>query len=142
MFLKNSYLIFFFSIKKLDFYMIGVPKVSFPRSNYDVALLSKFDLVATVHIISDIPLTTVIKWQRNEEDIDITDIRYNGTTEDLVAPKLVINGVDFVNDHQVYYRCVATNSEGSWTASARIYVYDSTCLKFYKISIFMFLKFF
>uniref|UniRef100_A0A8W8N7V2 Fibrillin-1 n=1 Tax=Magallana gigas TaxID=29159 RepID=A0A8W8N7V2_MAGGI len=74
--------------------------------------------------MTDYPLTTAVKWQRYNEDINITDTRYIGSTEDFFAPKLVINGVDFVNDHQVYYRCVATNSEGSWTASARINVYD------------------
>lgn len=109
--------------------MIGVPKVSFQNSVFKAALLSTYELIARVQNISGYPLTTAVKWQRNNEDINITDTRYIGSTEDLVSPKLVINGVDFVNDHQVYYRCVATNSEGSWTASARINVYDSTYFK-------------
>lgn len=82
-------------------------------------------MVAIVQNISSNPPTAAVKWQRNNKDINITDTKYIGSTEDLVSPKLVINGVDFVNDHLAYYRCVATNSEGSWTASARIYVYDS-----------------
>lgn len=104
--------------------------VTFPSSEFNVPLSSKLEITATVHnISSDIPLTTAIKWQRNDEDINITDTRYIGSTEDLVAPKLVIRGVDFNKDHGQYYRCVATNSEGSWTASARINVYDSTYMK-------------
>lgn len=91
--------------------------------------LSKYELVIRVQNISDYPLTTAVKWQRNDEDINITATRYIGSTEDLVSPRLVINGVDFVKDHGQYYRCVATNSEGSWTASARINVYDSTYFK-------------
>lgn len=106
--------------------MLGVPKVTFERSDFDVASLSKLEIEATVHNLSDIPSTTAIKWQKNNEDINITDARYIGSTEDLNAPKLVIDGVDFNKDHGQYYRCVATNSEGSWTASAKINVYDST----------------
>ncbi|XP_065942268.1 uncharacterized protein [Magallana gigas] len=102
-----------------------VPKVTFERSDFDVASSSKLEIEATVHNLSDIPYTTAIKWQRNNEDINITDARYIGSTEDLIAPKLVINEVDFNTDHYQFYRCVATNSEGSWTASARIKVYDS-----------------
>lgn len=111
------------------FCMLGVPKVTFPNSEFSVSLFSKLEINATVHNVSNIPLTTTIKWKKNDEDINITDTRYIGSTEDLFAPKLVINGVDFVNDHLKYYRCVATNSEGSWTASARIKVHDSTYVK-------------
>lgn len=107
------------------FYMLDIPKVSFQNSDFTVALLSKYELVARVRNISGNPPTTAVKWKRNNEDINITDTRYIGSTEDLVSPKLVINGVDFVNDHLKYYHCVATYSEGSWTAIARIYVYDS-----------------
>lgn len=109
--------------------MLGVPKVTFPKSEISVSLFSKLEINATVHNVSNIPLTTAMKWQKNDEDINITDTRYIGSTEDLVAPKLVINGVDFNKDHGQYYRCVATNSEGSWTASARIKVHDSTYVK-------------
>lgn len=104
--------------------MLGVPKVTFPSSEFSVPLLSKLEITATVHNISNIPLTTVIKWQKNVENINITDTRYIGSTEDLVAPKLVISKVDFNNDNGQFYRCVATNSEGSWTASARINVHE------------------
>lgn len=109
--------------------MLGVPKVTFPSSEFNVPMLSKLDITATVHNISNIPPTTAIKWQRNMEDINITDTRYIGSTEDLVAPKLVISGVNFNEDHGQYYRCVATNSEGSWVASARVNVHDSKYIK-------------
>lgn len=109
--------------------MLGVPKVTFPNSEFSVPLFSNLEINATVHNISNIPLTTAIKWKKNDEDINITDTRYIGSTEDLVAPKLVINEVDFSKDHGQYYRCVATNSEGSWTASAKINVYDSKSVK-------------
>lgn len=111
------------------FCMLGVPKVTFPNSEFSVSLFSKLKINATVYNISNIPLTTVIKWQKNDEDINITDTRYNGSTEDLVAPKLVISGVNFNEDHGQYYRCVATNSEGSWVASARVNVHDSKYIK-------------
>lgn len=109
--------------------MLGVPRVTFPSSEFNVPLLSKLEITATIHNISDIPLTTAMKWQKNDEDINITDTRYIGSTDDLVAPKLVINGVNFNKDHRQYYRCVATNSEGSWIASARINVHDSMYIK-------------
>lgn len=109
--------------------MLGVPKVTFPSSEFSVPLLSKLEITATVHNISNIPPTTVIKWQKNMENINITDTRFIGSTEDLVDPKLVINGVDFNKDHGQYYRCVATNSEGSWTASARINVHEGMFTK-------------
>ncbi|XP_065942276.1 uncharacterized protein [Magallana gigas] len=102
-----------------------VPKVTFPSSEISVSLFSKLEINATVHNISNIPLTTVIKWQKNDEDINITDSRYIGSTEDLVAPKLVISKVEYNKDHGQYYRCVAINSEGSWVASARINVHES-----------------
>lgn len=84
-------------------------------------------MVATVLNVSDFPPSTFTKWQRYSQDINITDTRYNGSTEDSVFPKLVINRVDFDNDHGAYYRCVATNSEGSWTSShTRLYLEGST----------------
>lgn len=109
--------------------MLGVPKVTFPSSEFSVPLLSKLEITATVHNISNIPLTTAIKWQKNSEDINITDSRYIGSTADLVAPKLVISKVDFNNDHGQFYRCVAINSEGSWAASARIIVHEGMFIK-------------
>lgn len=75
-------------------------------------------MVASVLNVSEFPPTTSTKWQRYSQDININDTRYNGSTEDLVAPKLVINKVNFDNDHGAEYRCVATNSEGSWTSSS------------------------
>lgn len=118
--------------------MLGVPKVTFESSDFDVALSSKLEIEATVHNLSDIPPTTAIKWQKNNEDINITDDRYIGSTDDLVSPKLVINEVDFINDHDQYYRCIATNSEGSWTASAKINVHDSTYVKILHVMLLIF----
>lgn len=109
--------------------MLGVPKVTFPSSEFTVPLLSKLEITATVHNISNIPLTTAIKWQKNMENINITDSRFIGSTEDLAAPKLVIDKVDLINDHGQFYRCVATNSEGSWTASAKIIVHEGMLIK-------------
>lgn len=84
-------------------------------------------MIASVLNVSDFPPTTSTKWQRNGQYININDTRYNGSTEDLVAPKLVINKVDFDNDHGAQYRCVATNSEGSWTSSSTsLYLEGST----------------
>uniref|UniRef100_A0A8W8MM35 Uncharacterized protein n=1 Tax=Magallana gigas TaxID=29159 RepID=A0A8W8MM35_MAGGI len=97
---------------------LRVPKVTLPRSSYTIPFLSNFEMVASVLYVSDFPPTTSTKWQRNGQYININDTRYNGSTEDLVAPKLVINKVDFDNDHRANYRCVATNSEGSWTSSS------------------------
>lgn len=121
----------FWSKKKwiMLFCLLGVPKVTFQNLEFSVSLFSKLEINATVHNISNIPLTTVIKWQKNDEDINITDTRYIGSTEDLVAPKLVINGVNFNEDHGQYYCCVATNSEGLWIASAKINVHDSMYVK-------------
>lgn len=83
-------------------------------------------MVASVLNVSDFPPTTSTKWQRNGQDININDTRYIGSTEDLVSPKLVINRVDFENDNGAYYRCIATNSEGSWTSSStRLYLEGS-----------------
>lgn len=110
--------------------MSGVPKITLPRTSYSIPFLSNFNMVATVLNVSDFPPTTSTKWQRYSQDINITDTRYNGSTEDLVYPMLVINRVDFDNDHEAYYRCVATNSEGSWTSSnTRLYLIGSTFTK-------------
>lgn len=110
--------------------MLGVPKVTFPSSEFSVPLLSKLEITATVHNISNNPLTTVIKWQKNMENINITDTRFIGSTEDLVAPKLIIDKVDLINDHGQFYHCVATNSEGSWTASAKINVHEGMFISY------------
>lgn len=125
-----------FFTKTVIYFLIGVPKVSFQNPEFKAKISSKYELKVRIQNMTDYPLTTAVKWQRYNEDINITDTRYIGSTEDFFAPKLVINGVDFVNDHQVYYRCVATNSEGSWTASARINVYDSTYFKIHYYSSF------
>lgn len=87
-------------------------------------------MVASVLNVSDFPPTTSTKWQRYSQYININNTRYNGSTEELVYPTLVINKVDFDNDHGAEYRCVATNSEGSWTSSnTRLYLIGSTFAK-------------
>lgn len=87
-------------------------------------------MVASVLNVSDFPPTTSTKWQRYSQYININNTRYNGSTEDLVYPTLVINKVDFDNEHGAEYRCVATNSEGSWTSSnTRLYLIGSTFTK-------------
>ena len=88
-------------------------------SYYYVPFLSNAEIVATVLNNSDFPPTTSVKWQRSNNDIhvNITEDRYLGSTEDLYAPTLVINRVDFDSIHGSYYRCIASNAEGSWTSS-------------------------
>nr|XP_034338877.1 uncharacterized protein LOC109617378 [Crassostrea gigas] len=105
---------------------LRVPKVTLPRSSYTIPFLSNFEMVASVLNVSDFPPTTSTKWQRYSQYININNTRYNGSTEELVYPTLVINKVDFDNDHGAEYRCVATNSEGSWTSSnTRLYLIGS-----------------
>lgn len=105
----------------------GVPKVTLPRSSYNIPVLSDFEMVASVQSFSDFPPTMSTKWQRNGQDINITDTRYLGSTKDLVTPKLVINKVDFDSDHRAEYQCVVTNSEGSWTSGSTVlYLEGST----------------
>lgn len=90
-------------------------------------------MVASVQNVSEFPPTTATKWQKNGQDININDTRYIGSTEDLVAPKLVINKVDFDNEHEAKYRCVATNSEGSWTSSSTILYLEGSMYTQYHI---------
>ena len=108
----------------------GVPKVTIQSDYYNVPYLSNAEIVATVQNISDFPPTTSVKWQRynyySYVDINITEDRYLGSTEDLYGPTLVINRVDFYSTHGSYYRCIASNPEGSWTSNnTRIYVIGS-----------------
>ena len=104
----------------------GVPKVTI-QSSYHVPFLSNAEIVATIQNKSDFPPTTSVKWQKWQEnyhnDINITQCRYLGSTEDLFAPILVINRVDFNFVHGSRYRCIASNAEGSWTSSyTNVYV--------------------
>lgn len=111
----------------------GIPKVTIQSSNR-VPILSNAEIVATVQNNSDFPPTTSVKWQRYYNysyniDINITEDRYIGSTEDLYAPTLVINRVDFDSTHRSSYRCIASNAEGSWTSSyTNVYVYGSMYL--------------
>ena len=112
----------------------GIPKVTI-QSNYHVPFLSNAEIMATVQNESDFPPTTSVKWQRykyySNYDINITEDRYLGSTEDVFAPILVINRVDFDFVHGSRYRCIASNAEGSWTSSyTNVYVFGSMCLNF------------
>ena len=105
------------------------------QSSYDVPFLTNVEIVATVQNNSDFPPTTAVNWQRyylyNNDDVNITEDRYLGSTEDLFAPTLFINRVDFDFVHGSSYRCIASNAEGSWTSSyTTVYVYGSMYLKY------------
>nr|XP_022300335.1 uncharacterized protein LOC111108627 [Crassostrea virginica] len=102
-----------------------IPKVTI-QSIYNVPFLSDAEIVATIQNNSNFPRTTSVKWQRNNKDINITEDRYLGSTEDVFAPTLVINQVDFDFVHESSYRCIASNAEGSWTSSyTYVYVFGN-----------------
>ena len=104
---------------------------------YHVPFLSIAEIVATVQNNSDFPPTTTVRWQRYNNDINITEDRYLGSTEDLFSPTLVINRVDFDFVHGSPYRCIASNAEGSWTSSnTYVHVVGSMCYYMYKIYVF------
>ena len=87
------------------------------QSIYDVPFLTNVEIVATVQNNSDFPPTISVYWQRYfNNDVNITEDRYLGSTEDLFSPSLVINRVDFDFVHGSSYRCIASNAEGSWTS--------------------------
>ena len=85
-----------------------------------VPFLSNFEISASVQNVTGFPKVTKTKWQKlqngTETDIDITESRYKGSTDDLSNPLLVINGVDFDNDNGSSYQLAALNSEG-WGTS-------------------------
>ena len=112
----------------------GVPKVTIHSYYYNVPFLSNAEIVATVQNNSNFPPTTSVKWQRyymyNNIDINITEDRYLGSTEDLFSPTLVINRVDFDSTDVSHYRCIASNDVGSWTSGyTTVYVYGSMYLE-------------
>ena len=82
--------------------------------------LSYLEISAFVQNVTGFPEVTKTKWLRlqngTETDIDITESRYKGSTDDLVNPLLVINGVDFDNDNGSSFQLAALNSEG-WATS-------------------------
>ncbi|XP_062609553.1 uncharacterized protein LOC134271352 [Saccostrea cucullata] len=113
---------------------LRTPKVIRSQSSFNIPFLSTVEIGASVSINrTDLPATNETKWQRIRNgytmDINITDTRYNGSSLDLFKPKLVINMVDFYNEHDSRYRCLAHNSEG-WGTSELIYVYLYGSLKF------------
>lgn len=58
---------------------------------------------------------------------------YKGSSLDLFNPKLVINRIDFDRDDDIYYRCMAKNSEG-WGSSVSDIRIDVKGSKFFNIS--------
>uniref|UniRef100_K1QPB6 Alpha-tectorin n=1 Tax=Magallana gigas TaxID=29159 RepID=K1QPB6_MAGGI len=82
----------------------------------DIPYLSNLEIQCIIRNISDFPPTLETKWQRNKLDVNISDAMYNGSSLDLINPKLVINRIDFDRDDDVRYQCMAQNSEG-WGSS-------------------------
>ena len=85
-----------------------------------IPFLSRFAISASVQNVTGFPEVTKTKWQKfqngTETDIDITESRFNGSTDDLSNPLLVINGVDFDNDNGTSFQLAALNSAG-WATS-------------------------
>ncbi|XP_062605771.1 uncharacterized protein LOC134267581 isoform X2 [Saccostrea cucullata] len=65
-------------------------------------------------------------------DINITDSRYRGSTFHLSSPILIINRVDFYNEHDSHYDCIARNSVG-WGASEKAHIAVYGSLKFLEL---------
>ena len=88
-----------------------------------VPFLSHFAISASVQNVTGFPEVTKTKWQQLqngiETDINITESRYKGSTDDLSNPLLVINGIDFDNDNGSSYQLAALNSEG-WGKSLNV----------------------
>ncbi|XP_055997755.1 uncharacterized protein LOC125645868 isoform X2 [Ostrea edulis] len=116
---------------------LRTPKIEITPTYFSVAFLSTLQINASVKNMPDFPSTTEIKWQKIYYyywssiaiDINISHSRYNGSTLDLSEPSLVINRVDFSNDHNYYYQCVGRNEEG-WGTSNKGYVSVFGSLKF------------
>ncbi|XP_055997524.1 uncharacterized protein LOC125645548 [Ostrea edulis] len=111
--------------------IITTPKVIINGGSYVYPLyLSTLEIEASLQNYSDFPPTLETRWQRNGVDINITDVRYNGSSLDLFNPKLVINRVDFDHEEGRLYRCTARNSEGWGTSTYDIRVYVQGSIKF------------
>lgn len=52
-----------------------------------------------VYNIFNIFFMIVVKWQKNNEDINIMDSRYIGSINDLVVLKFVISKVEYNKDY-------------------------------------------
>lgn len=95
----------------------GTPLLTISPSGWpDIPYLSNLEIQCIIRNISDFPPTLETKWQRNKLDVNISDAMYNGSSLDLINPKLVINRIDFDRDDDVHYQCMAQNSEG-WGSS-------------------------
>lgn len=100
-----------------------------PSGGHATPYLSNLEINCIIRNSSGFPPILETKWQRNKLDFNISDVMYNGSSLELINPKLVINRVDFDRDDRVYYRCMARNSEG-WGSSPNdieLYVTGSTC---------------
>ena len=84
----------------------------------DIPYLSDLVIQCTVVNNTDFPPTLETKWRRNQVEVNISDSKYTGSSLDVYKPKLVINRVDFDQDNNDVYQCVARNSEG-WGTSER-----------------------
>ncbi|XP_055997522.1 uncharacterized protein LOC125648181 [Ostrea edulis] len=110
---------------------LRTPKVIITGDSYVYPLyLSTLEIKASPQNFSDFPPTLETRWQRNGVDINITDVRYNGSSLDLFNPKLVINRVDFDHEYRTWYRCTARNSEGLGTSTFETWVYVKGSIKF------------
>ncbi|XP_061189287.1 uncharacterized protein LOC133197327 [Saccostrea echinata] len=110
---------------------LRTPKVIIANgSSITVPFLSKLEIMASIQNNSKFPGTLETRWQKNGIDINITETRYIGSSLDLFNPKLVINKVDFVHEHNTWYRCTAKNSEGLGTSTFDTWVYVTGSLNF------------
>jgi hypothetical protein len=124
----------------IRFCNLGTPKIIISGSTWVYPLyLSTLEITASVQNYSDFPPTLETRWKRNGVDINITDIRYRGSSLDLFNPKLVINRVDFYHEEYKWYQCVARNSEGWGTSTfqKRVNVQGSTYLVKLQVSTYL-----
>eukprot|EP00105_Crassostrea_gigas_P033151 XP_011456409.1 PREDICTED: uncharacterized protein LOC105348593 [Crassostrea gigas] len=98
----------------------------------DIPYLSNLEIQCIIRNISDFPPTLETKWQRNKLDVNISDAMYNGSSLDLINPKLVINRIDFDRDDDVRYQCMAQNSEGWGSSLSDIRIDVKGSIKFQK----------
>ncbi|XP_062579175.1 uncharacterized protein LOC134241103 [Saccostrea cucullata] len=104
------------------------------EENVTSPYLSTLKITAEVIEKINFPPATKVKWQKlrngNVTDIDIKEGRYNGSTEDLSSPLLVINRVDFDTENGSSYQCLALNSEGWGSSLSMVNVTVVGSLKF------------
>lgn len=109
---------------------LGTPVLTITPSGYQsIPYLSNLEIKCTIRNHSGFPPILETKWQRNKQDLNISDLLYKGSSLDLMNPKLVINRIDFDINYYVQYQCMARNSEGwgSSTYDIHIAVIGSKC---------------